>query len=104
MTLVKTLSYSSIILRGHELAKHYRGRDRLIALERARSEEIRLHDEVNRNSNRIQSPEYGSGRMQNYYMQTESQFATEGKISNSDFFPNYFVLFQIYILFSIITF
>ncbi|KAL3998690.1 hypothetical protein ACH3XW_16045 [Acanthocheilonema viteae] len=62
----------------HELTKDYRGRDRLIALDKARSEEVRSHDEINRNTNRIQPSEYGAGRMQNYYVQTESQLATEG--------------------------
>ncbi|VIO96018.1 Uncharacterized protein BM_BM12809 [Brugia malayi] len=69
-----------------ELAKHYRVRDRMIALERARNEENRLHDETNRNASRIQPSGYGSGRMPSYFVQTESQLVTEeisGKINNS---------------------
>ncbi|OZC12384.1 hypothetical protein X798_00015 [Onchocerca flexuosa] len=70
----------------HELAKQYRGNDRLIAVERSRSKEIRLHDEVNHNASRIEQSEYSDGRMQNYHSQTESQLATNeiaGKISNN---------------------
>uniref|UniRef100_A0A1I8EIS1 Uncharacterized protein n=1 Tax=Wuchereria bancrofti TaxID=6293 RepID=A0A1I8EIS1_WUCBA len=69
-----------------ELAKHYRVRDRMIALERARNEENRFRDETNRNASRTQPSEYGSGRMPSYFMQTESQLVTEeisGKINNS---------------------
>lgn len=53
-------------------------------MDRAKSEEIRSHDERVRSINRTQPIEYDGGRMQNYHMQTESQFA--GKTSNSDFF------------------
>ncbi|EJD76330.1 hypothetical protein, variant [Loa loa] len=70
----------------HELTKHYRVRDRPIALERVRNEGIRLHDDVNRNVNQIQPSECGGARLQNYHMQIESQLAAEetaGKISNS---------------------
>ncbi|CAG9534916.1 unnamed protein product [Cercopithifilaria johnstoni] len=71
---------------GRELAKRYRGHDRMVAIDSVRSEEIRPHDEANRDANQIQLSEYGGGRMQNYHIQTDSQLAAEGiarKISSS---------------------
>lgn len=74
----------------------------MIALERARNEENRLHDETNRNASRIQPSGYGSGRMPSYFVQTESQLVTEeisGKINNSGFFFSLIVLFCLRYLF-----
>lgn len=76
-----------MILRQHELTRHYRERDGLV--DGARSEEIRSHDQINCSADRIQSLEYGDSQAQNYHMRTETQLPAEGitrKISNSDFF------------------
>uniref|UniRef100_A0A915Q3U3 Threonylcarbamoyl-AMP synthase n=1 Tax=Setaria digitata TaxID=48799 RepID=A0A915Q3U3_9BILA len=77
--------FELIKLWGRELAKHYRERDRLTALERTRNGGIRVQDELNRSVNRVQPSEYDTEQMQSCHLQTESQLVTEeigGKINN----------------------
>uniref|UniRef100_A0A158Q732 SH2 domain-containing protein n=1 Tax=Elaeophora elaphi TaxID=1147741 RepID=A0A158Q732_9BILA len=73
----------------HELGKYYRGRDRLIAVDGAKSDKIRLLDEVNRNAKQVQSLEYGDSRMQNYHTQAETHLATEGISGKSNSLSNW---------------